>query len=359
MVVLASTSNEPVPDRHVRRKRATAPAAGGTHQGDAVGVLEHPAEHGAVAQPPPGPDLGDAQRGQPRVGQVGAAPVEPLLADERADALPVLAEQVVQVAHGDVVRAGDGGRGELIVVQVADDVVADRAAQRVGPCLGGQRPRGVRQPREERAGQRAGRRPQPVQLGRPERTGLLGEPAQERAEQRPGPAARQPPRHERPKRRLRERQCRPGELEQHDPRRLLGGQYGCDERPGRVVDDQVALGVARPAALLLQAQLAAADEPDHPHLRVAVADEPGRAFGPQRREPQCRHRHLAGSEVELPRRGTELRRALAGEPGGHEVAVGHLAPPFEPVRGRQVVAVYVGHRSPVARKVNRLGSPCQ
>lgn len=56
-----------------------------------------------------------------RVGEVAAGGLQAQAADPGGDCGVFVPEEAVQVAGGDVVRGGDGGRGEVRVVQVLPD----------------------------------------------------------------------------------------------------------------------------------------------------------------------------------------------------------------------------------------------
>lgn len=67
-------------------------------------------------------DGGAAQRG---VGQVAAGVFEALPPDPAGDRESLLLEEAVEVARGDVVGGGDGGRRQSRIVQVSQDEGTD------------------------------------------------------------------------------------------------------------------------------------------------------------------------------------------------------------------------------------------
>ena len=86
-----------------RSARCSAELAGG----DAEAGGEGPGEVRLAAVAPALGDPGDGQVAQARVGEIVAAPAQPLFAHPGGDAQPLLGEQPVDLANRDVAGPGD------------------------------------------------------------------------------------------------------------------------------------------------------------------------------------------------------------------------------------------------------------
>ena len=71
---------------------------------------EYPAEVTRARKSPPGCDRRDRAIGQPRVGEILAAELQPPLPDPARDGQAFIVEELVQRAQGNVMGGGDHGR---------------------------------------------------------------------------------------------------------------------------------------------------------------------------------------------------------------------------------------------------------
>ncbi len=90
---------------------------------------------GGIDEPPAPGDRRDGGRHPSATGQFTPARLQPPLLDETADGDALALEEPVQIAHGYVVRPGDGLRGEGGIAELAVDVGPDAQQEMVAAVV--------------------------------------------------------------------------------------------------------------------------------------------------------------------------------------------------------------------------------